>query len=479
MIESLIELNHLRIILAIGMLGYASFTDVTKREISDYVWIIFGAIAAILLIFEPNLSESLITIGISLIVAPVAIIIWRIGLFGGADAFAIIVLAALVPQISFTDRMITPFTILTNAVLISISPLFINFFRNLIELARRHDILEEFMGFKGKALKDLDAAKSELEKRAAQIQELATKTSEQFGGAIKINSDLKGKITFLQDLISSLSRKNEELEQANKELQKQKEENVKLTKDLRNNLEKVVLKEKEIELQRDHLSRQVDEKSSELMKSEKLAIIGELASRMAHDLRNPLSTIKNTIELMESKPKLKIEEKLQYYGKLRRAMNRMSHQVDDILDFVRTSELKLQPYSVLDIINIVKDSITIPNDVTVKIEQENVRINCDYRKIEAVFTNLLLNAIQAVETKGEVHIRIIDNANDVLIAFEDSGNGIEPQNLSKIFDPLFTTKQLGTGLGLSICKSIVEQHGGNITVKNNPTTFLVRLPKNL
>ena len=341
------------------------------------------------------------------------------------------------------------------------------------------ETLEEFMGFKGKALKDLDAAKSELEKRAAQIQELATKTSEQFGGAIKINSDLKGKITFLQDLISSLSRKNEELEQTNKELQKQKEENVKLTKDLRNNLEKVVLKEKEIELQRDYLSRQVDEKSSELMKSEKLAIIGELASRMAHDLRNPLSTIKNTIELMESKPKLKIEEKLQYYGKLRRAMNRMSHQVDDVLDFVRTSELKLRPYSVLDIINIVKDSITIPNDVTVKIEQENVRINCDYRKIEAVFTNLLLNAIQAVETKGEVHIRIIDNVNDVLIAFEDSGKGIEPQNLSKIFDPLFTTKQLGTGLGLSICKSIVEQHGGNITVKNNPTTFLVRLPKNL
>ncbi len=341
------------------------------------------------------------------------------------------------------------------------------------------ETLEEFMGFKGKALRDLDAAKLELEKRAAQIQELASKTSEQFGGAIKINSDLKGKITFLQDLISSLSRKNEELEQANKELQKHKEENVNLTKDLRNNLEKVVLKEKEIELQRDHLARQVDEKSSELMKSEKLAIIGELASRMAHDLRNPLSTIKNTIELMESKPKLKIEEKLQYYGKLRRAMNRMSHQVDDVLDFVRTSELKLQPYSVLDIINIVKDSITVPSDVTVKIEQENIRINCDYRKIEAVFTNLLLNAIQAVETKGEVNIRIIDNVNDVLIAFEDSGKGIEPQNLSKIFDPLFTTKQLGTGLGLSICKSIVEQHGGNISVKNNPTTFLIRLPKNL
>lgn len=340
------------------------------------------------------------------------------------------------------------------------------------------DTIEEFLGFKGKALKDLGIAKIELEKRAEQIKDLATKTSEQFGGAIKINSDLKGKIDFLQELISSLSKKNDELEKTNKELKMQKEENAKLTIDLRNNLEKIVLKEKELELQRDYLTRQVNEKSSELMKSEKLAIIGELASRMAHDLRNPLSTIKNTIEIMESKPKLKIEEKLQYYGRLRRAMNRMSHQVDDVLDFVRTSELKLQPYSVLDIINSVKDGITIPNDVRIKIDQENVRINCDYRKIEAVFTNLLLNAIQAVENKGEVRIRIIDNSSDVLVAVEDSGPGILPENLNKIFDPLFTTKQLGTGLGLSICKSIVEQHGGSITVKNNPTTFLVRLPKN-
>ena len=68
---------------------------------------------------------------------------------------------------------------------------------------------------------------------------------------------------------------------------------------------------------------------------------------------------------------------------------------------------------------------------------------------------------------------------DVLIAFEDSGSGIKPENIGKIFEPLFTTKQLGTGLGLSICKSIIEQHGGSITLKNNPTTFLVRLPKNL
>ena len=216
---------------------------------------------------------------------------------------------------------------------------------------------------------------------------------------LKVNSDLKSKVNFLQELISSINEKNNELEKANKQLQYQKVETEKLSIDLRNNLQKVVLKEKELELQRDYLARQVDEKTDELLKSEKLAIIGELASRMAHDLRNPLSTIKNVIEIMETKPKLKIEEKLQYYGKLRRAMNRMSHQVDDVLDFVRASELKLQPYSVLDLINSAKDSITIPNDVKMTVEQIDVKINCDYRKIEAVFSNLLLNAIQAMETR--------------------------------------------------------------------------------
>ena len=152
MIETLIDLNHLRIVLAIGMLGYASYTDVTKREINDLVWIIFGALAVVLIIFEPNLSDALVNIGISLIVAPVVLIIWRIGFFGGADAFAIIVLAALVPQITFSDGMITPFTILTNAVLISIIPLFLNFFRNLIEIAKKNDIFEGFKEPTGKRI---------------------------------------------------------------------------------------------------------------------------------------------------------------------------------------------------------------------------------------------------------------------------------------------------------------------------------------
>ncbi len=144
MIESILELNHLRIIAAIAMLGYASYTDVAKREISDYVWVIFGALAIVLLIFEPQIYDGLINVGVSLIVAPIVLIIWRLGIFGGADAFAIIVLALLVPQITMTDNTVTPFTTLTNAVIISIIPFFVNVSRNLIAIAKKDDIFEGF-----------------------------------------------------------------------------------------------------------------------------------------------------------------------------------------------------------------------------------------------------------------------------------------------------------------------------------------------
>ena len=129
---------------AIAMLGYASYTDVAKREISDYVWVIFGALAIILIFFEPQIYDGLINVGVSLIVAPIVLIIWRLGLFGGADAFAIIVLALLVPQITMTDNTVTPFTTLTNAVIISIIPFFVNLVRNLIAIAKKDDIFEGF-----------------------------------------------------------------------------------------------------------------------------------------------------------------------------------------------------------------------------------------------------------------------------------------------------------------------------------------------
>lgn len=347
----------------------------------------------------------------------------------------------------------------------------------ILQVEKEESVNESLAKLTAKAHYELGIAKSEMEEKENLIKDLAQQSTDLFNQEKKMSVDVKEKINFLQELASSLSKKNEELERKNKELEKQKGENNKLNQSLRENLQKVSFKEKELEVQRDQLKNKVDETSDELVKSEKLAIIGELASRMAHDLRNPLSTIKNVVEIIESKPRMKIEEKLTYYGKLRRAIERMSHQVDDVLDFVRTSDLTLETVSIRDLIRSAKESIIIPNDVTINVEDNDAKVVCDGRKLEAVFTNLLMNAIQATDTVGTVNVRIIDNGDDVMVAVEDSGKGITPDVVQKIWEPLFTTKQTGTGLGLSICKNIIEQHGGSITIKNHPTTFIVRIPK--
>lgn len=102
---------------------------------------------------------------------------------------------------------------------------------------------------------------------------------------------------------------------------------------------------------------------------------------------------------------------------------------------------------------------------------------CDSKKLETVFVNLITNAIEVIESKGQIDIRLIDKNDYVLIEIEDSGPGIPENILPKIFEPLFTTKQTGIGLGLPSCKNMTEQHGGIITVKTNPTVFTIKLPK--
>lgn len=138
------DLTSFRILSAAVMLVIASSLDVWKREVNDVLWIVFAAIAVILVFFEPNLTDFIINLGISMMVVPVALLLWRIGIFGGADAFALIVLAALTPQVSLTENFITPFTALINATIFSVTPLFSNLIRNMFAMLRHDNIFEEF-----------------------------------------------------------------------------------------------------------------------------------------------------------------------------------------------------------------------------------------------------------------------------------------------------------------------------------------------
>jgi len=134
-----------RIFLALVMLITASVLDVWKRQINDRLWIAFGIVAAILVFLEPDIGEISQRLLVSLIIAPIAIILWRIGMFGGADSFSLIVLAVLAPQITLTENFITPLTALTNAALLSTIILAVNFIRNLIAILNHKDIFAGFV----------------------------------------------------------------------------------------------------------------------------------------------------------------------------------------------------------------------------------------------------------------------------------------------------------------------------------------------
>ena len=243
------------------------------------------------------------------------------------------------------------------------------------------------------------------------------------------------------------------------------------------NKESVVNHHRDVGIECDFIFEASAIHSEELQRVERLRDIGELSARVAHDLRNPLGIIKNAVELIELSFNEKTEEKLKKrINMIKKASEKMSRQITDILNFTRTRDLQLEKTSLK---NILESSLKSLDTEQVKITKpkNDVVLNCDSKQLEVVFTNMLTNSIQAIENSGVIKVRITENDDDVSIEIEDSGPGIPEDSLEKIFDPLFTTKSSGTGLGLVSCKNIIEQHQGKIKVKNNPTIFEIKLPK--
>jgi len=247
------------------------------------------------------------------------------------------------------------------------------------------------------------------------------------------------------------------------------------------NLSRMVkMRTTELTEQRDNLENLVEEKTQEVLKSERLSAIGELSGRLAHDLRNPLSVMKMSVDLIkQSSPDTKISDETvsKRINLIEKSIDRISHQVDDVLGYVRHSPLKLSEVLVDEIIKSSIDKINVPNDVEIIVSKNKIKMNCDVDKIDAVFINILVNSIQAMHKGGKIEVTIKEKDNLVVLEFIDSGVGITDKDLDKVFEPLYTTKQKGTGLGLASCKNIIEQHQGEISVKNNPTTFIIKLPK--
>ena len=217
-------------------------------------------------------------------------------------------------------------------------------------------------------------------------------------------------------------------------------------------------------------------KTEKIIKDEKLKTIGELSSRIAHDIRNPLTVLRSSVDILKSKYPEMYEKELVKFDAIDSAINRITHQVDDVLGFVSSKKPDFKLNDLSEILTSSLQGLKIPNKISINKSQNSVPLYCNFESLRVVFVNIILNAIQAMENHGKIDIQIVRDDDDVLISFENSGPSIPEKIISKIFDPLFTTKQEGTGLGLVSCKRIIEEHRGKISVRNNPTIFTISLP---
>ena len=287
--------------------------------------------------------------------------------------------------------------------------------------------------------------------------------------AIKVNSELSG-------LIEKYAV--EKLDLMKKLFSNEKKQTREFNEKLKENLSQLALSEQKLKRQRDNLQIDLREKTKKLAQAERLAAIGELSARLAHDLRNPLTVLKGVVEIARARTNSgETRFSTKQIDMMERAISRMSNQIDDVLEFVKIQSLHTTKNSLLDSVGLSLAKINKPSNVKIHIPNKGVEFVYDSDKIEIVFDNLLNNSIQAINDDGEITIRFIDLENEVEIEVEDSGDGISDEIISKVFEPLFTTKKKGTGLGLASCKSIVEQHGGSISVRNKPTIFTIKLPK--
>ncbi len=260
----------------------------------------------------------------------------------------------------------------------------------------------------------------------------------------------------------------------------------------------------ELDLKVQEKTRQLLEAQEELVRKEKLATLGQLAGSVGHELRNPLGVISNAIYFLKTVMPDAGETIKEYLDIIKNEVNNSQRIISDLLDFSRTKTPQLQLIAANGLIKQTLGKCSIPENIRVHIDIPETlpRIKIDPFQMGQVFQNLITNAVQAMPNGGSVKIaaRLISSdvgaglvpahvqggqpqglplQDFIEISVTDTGEGISPENMGKLFQPLFTTKAKGIGLGLTVSKNLTEANGGKLEVESqigNGTTFAVILP---
>jgi two-component system sensor histidine kinase HydH len=212
----------------------------------------------------------------------------------------------------------------------------------------------------------------------------------------------------------------------------------------------------------------------EVKRSQRLAAVGRLAAGVAHEIRNPLSSIKGFATYFKEKLQ-DVPEARDTAGIMIQEVERLDRVIGQLLEFARPSQLFTAPVRAADLVGhslrlIEGDARAKGIELTSKIPENLPEINVDADRMSQVLLNLYLNAIQAMDAGGTLAIEVCrdETRKSTQILIRDNGPGIPDQDRERIFDPYFTTKPDGTGLGLAIVHKIIEAHGGEIDIESRP-----------
>ncbi len=295
------------------------------------------------------------------------------------------------------------------------------------------------------------------------------KITEPFGYLIKpINEKV-----LLTNIELTLFKQNEQnkrnieaLRKANDELEKKVRER---TKELSDKNELLLIENK-----------QRIQAEESLKKSERLATIGKMSAILAHEIRNPLNSIKINTDILLTTLNNPGESTLRRLQIIKKEVNRLDELLKEVLQFSRMSTLIKTEFNLHDFVDSLMSQLTPEfksKNIILENEVMNINIYADKERLKQVFLNLLLNAFDASPENGEITVSSEVEGDSIKIYFIDTGFGVT--NSENIFDPFFTTKPSGTGLGLSISQNIIEQHDGSLSlVKSKPgeTVFCIKLP---
>lgn len=227
--------------------------------------------------------------------------------------------------------------------------------------------------------------------------------------------------------------------------------------------------------------KEIQKLQEELNRKERLASLGQVTAGIAHEIRNPLSSIKGFARIFEENAKEGSEEKA-----LAQIMNQEISRVDkvisDALEISRPNALSVSKVSVPKLIEQAENALQLQakdNNVEFKNNIELQELTLDHDKMIQVFHNIFINAMEAMKNGGTITVSVVQEKDNAVISVSDTGSGIEQSKISQLFTPYFTTKAKGTGLGLVIVQKIIEAHKGTIKVEsteNEGTTFIISLP---